>query len=333
MKAQITYIFYLDITTEINTMDTQVDLYRSVKPSELLTKFKFNSSAEAVTLEQLIGNVPPKLLGSFKLGSGRKEVYLIYSGAVLESIPGSFRPQICSVRRLNDGGIFCFNEQAQLSNLVELPPVGDTPIDPVQWYFLEAAGIENNETLCLYLDQEPDNRNFEYDGQRASVFLCFKLAAGTRLPTGFEDHFDNDRPGHWTIRRSDFDVFDAHFCQIGGGFNYGMIPDLVDMGWTFLGLKLRAGAEPTDFNSSFDKDTWTLATIVYEYFSCLSTEELVNDANMVLSNLSDGSYVRETCGPITTKILLRVLDDLVMYCNEQELNTVNRFRLGLNESR
>ena len=32
-----------------------------------------------------------------------------------------------------------------------------------------------------------------------------------------------------------------------------------------------------------------------------------------------------------TKMLLRVLDDLVMHFNEQELNTVSRFRLGLNE--
>ena len=314
-------------------MDTQVDLYRSVKPSELLTKFKFNSSAKAVTYEQLFDNVPPKLLGSFKLGKGRKEVDLISSdGAVLESIPASFRPEICSVRRLNNGGISCFNEQAQLSDLVELPPVGDTTLDSDQWYFLEAVGIDENETLRVYLDQEPDNRNFEYNGQTAAVFLCFKLAAGTRLPAGFEDHFDNDPPGHWTIRRSDFDPFDAHFCQIGGGFYYGMIPDLVNMGWIFLGLKLRAGAVPTDFNSSFDKDTWTLATIVYEYFSCLSTEELVNDASMVLSDLSVRGYVGETCGPITAKMILRVLDDLVMYCNEQELNTLSRFRLGLNEA-
>jgi hypothetical protein len=313
-------------------MDTQVDLYRSVKPSELLTKFKFNSSAHAVTFEQLFLNAPPKLLGSFKLGKGRKEVDLISSGAVLESIPGSFRPEICSVRRLNDGGISCFNEQAQLSDLVELPPVGDIPLDSHQWYFLEAAAIDSNETLRVYLNQEPDNRNFEYNEQRASVFLCFQLVAGTRLPAGFEDHFDNDPPGHWTIRRGDDNQFDAHFCQIGGGFNYAMIPELVNMGWIFLGLKLRAGAEPTDFNASFDKDTWTLAIIIYEYFSCLSTEELVNDANTVLSDLSAGRYVRETCGPITTKMLLRVLDDLVMYSNEQELNTVSRFRLGLNEA-
>jgi hypothetical protein len=107
-----------------------------------------------------------------------------------------------------------------------------------------------------------------------------------------------------------------------------MIPDLVNMGWILKGLKLRAGTEPTDFNTSFDEDTWTIATIVYEYFSCLSTEELVNDANMALSDLSVGGYVRGTCGPITTKMLLRVLDDLVMYCNEHELYTVSRFRLG-----
>lgn len=37
---------------------------RSVRPNELLTIFRFNSSSETVTLDQLFENVPPKLLGT-----------------------------------------------------------------------------------------------------------------------------------------------------------------------------------------------------------------------------------------------------------------------------
>eukprot|EP01033_Poteriospumella_lacustris_P017617 gene17617-12608_t len=315
-------------------MDTPVDLYRFAKPSELRTKFKFNSPTDVVSLGQLIANVPPKVLGSFKLEKGKKEVDLIDSGsgAVLDSIPGSFRPEICSVRRLDDGGISCFNGEAALSDLAELPPVGDSPMDPSQWYFLEASGIESNETLRSYLDEEPDSNNFKYNGQQACVFLSFKLAAGSRLPAGFEDHFSNDPVGQWTIRRRNFDPFDAHFCDIGGGFRYALIPELVNMGWVFQGLILRAGAEPPSFQSSFDRDTWTLASIVHDYFSCLSKKALVHDANVVLSDLSVGGYVRETCGPITTTLLRRVLGDLLMCCDEQELEVVCRFRRGVNDA-
>eukprot|EP01033_Poteriospumella_lacustris_P016632 gene16632-11898_t len=292
------------------------------------------ASCLMVVLAVLIANVPPKVLGSFKLEKGKKEVDLIDSdsGAVLDSTPGSFRPEICSVRRLGDGGISCFNGEAALSNLAELLPVGDSPMDPSQWYFLEASGIESNETLHSYLDKEPDTNNFEYNGQQACAFLSFKLAAGSRLPNGFEDHFDNDPVGQWTIRRRNFDPFDAHFCDIGGGFRYAMIPALVGMGWVFQGLILRAGAEPPSFQSSFDRDTWTLASIVYDYFSCLSTKALVHDANVVLSDLSVGGYVRETCGPITTTLLRRVLDDLLMCCDEQELEVVCKFRRGVNDA-
>lgn len=315
-------------------MQNSVDLYRSVKPNELLTKFKFNSSSDTVTLDQLFENVPPKLLGSFKLDKNKKEVDLLIGGAVWEkSIPRGFRQEICEVRRLNDSGISCFNEEAHISNVQPLPPVGDTPLETGRWYYLEAAEIEGNDTLREYLNNEPDSRNFQYNEYNSAVFLYYKLPAGVSLAVGYETHFDNNPLGHWTIRRSDFDQFDACFCQIGGGFNYGMIPDLVSMGWTFCGLKLVAAAEPTDYNDSYDKDTWTLAAIIHAYFSCLSSEELVNDATMILTDLSTGKYSRKSCSsPIIAKVLLRVLDDLVMCCSELELATVSRFKLGLNEA-
>lgn len=320
-------------TTEMITMENPADLYRSVKPNELLTKFKFNSSSETVTVDQLFRNVPPKLLGSFKLDKSRKEVDLLSEESVLESIPRSFRPEMCSVRRLADGGISCFHEEAHLSNIEQLPSVGDAPLETGRWYYLEAAEIAENETLRDYLNEEPDSRNFQYNGHNAAVFLCYKLPAGVHLPPGFQTHFDNDPPGHWTIRRSAFDRFDAYFCQIGGGFNFGMILELVNMGWIFQGLKLVAAAEPADYNDSFDKDIWTLAAIVHAYFSCLSSVELVNDAVMLLTDLSRGGYTRESCSsPVIAKVLLRVLDDLVMCCNELELATVSRFKLGLDDA-
>jgi len=311
-------------------MENPVDLYRSVKPNELLTKFKFDASSETVTLDQLFGNVPPKLLGSFKLDKGRKEVDLFSGETEMDSIPRSFRPEKCGVRRLAVGGISCYNEETHLANLEQLLPVGNAPLETGRWYYLEATEIARNETLVDYLNEEPDSRNFQYNGNNSAVFLCYKLPAGVHLPPGFETHFDNDPKGHWTIRRSDFDRFNAYFCQIGGGFNYGMVPDLVNMGWIFQGLKLLAAAEPTDYNDLYDKDTWTLAAIIHAYFSCLSSEELVNDAIMLLTDLSTGGYSRESCSsPIIAKLLLRVLDDLVMCCNELELGTVSRFKLRL----
>jgi hypothetical protein len=111
-----------------------------------------------------------------------------------------------------------------------------------------------------------------------------------------------------------------------------LIHDLVDTGWIFVGLKLKAGGEPAAYNPSFDKDTLTLAAIIYEYFSCLSTEVLVNDAANVLSELSTRGYLRESCySPKIAKMLMRVLNDLAMHCNEQELETIDRFKSGLNE--
>lgn len=310
-------------------MENQVDLYRSVKPHELLTKFKFNSSVETVAPEQLLGRVP-NLLGSFKLG---KEVDLLDGETIMERPPRSFRPEICSVRRLADGGISCFNEDAYMSNLEPLPSVGDSPLKTDHWYYLEAAEIERNETLCEYLNEEPDSRNFQYNGFNCNVFLCYKLPVGVHLPPGFETHFDNDPERHWMIKRSDFVPFDVCFCQIWGGFNYGMVRDLVNMGWTFQGLKLRAAAEPAKYNDLFDKDTWILAAIIHSYFCCLSSEELVNDAVMLLTDMSTGGYSRESCSsPIIAKVLLPVLDDLIMCCNELELATVSKFKLGLNEA-
>ena len=50
-------------------------------------------------------------------------------------------------------------------------------------------------------------------------------------------------------------------------------------------------------------------------------------------NLSTGGYSRASCSsPKLAKVLLRVLDDLAMCCNELELAAVSRFKLRLNEA-
>lgn len=313
-------------------MEIEVDLYRTVKPNELLTEFIYNSSSETVTLEQLLENVPPKLLGSFKLGEGRKEVNLLDGENLMESIPDGYGPEVCRVKRLADGGISCFNYEAHLADVQTLPPpVGDVRIETGKWYIIEAAETPNNATLRNYLTNDPNRRSYKYDGRKCAMFLSFRLAAGVHLPPGYESFPDDDPPGHWIIRKAAFDPFDAHYCEIGGGYGYGLIRDLVEMGWIFAGLKLKAGSEPSAYNASFDKDMWTLAAIIYEYFSCLSTEVLVNDATNVLSELSTGGYLRESfSSPKFTKMLIRVLNDLAMHCNEQELDTIDRFKQGLN---
>jgi hypothetical protein len=191
----------------------------SVKPSELLTEFKYNSSSETVTLDQLFQNVPPKLLGSFKLGEGRKEVDLLDGENVMDSIPNGFRPEICRVKRFRDCGVSCFNHDAHQANIQPLPPPdGDVRIETGNWYYIEAAEIPNNATLNNYLTTDPNRRNYKYNGRKCAMFLCFKLSAGVRLPPRYECFFDNDPPGHWTIRKNDFDSFDAHYCEIGGGY-------------------------------------------------------------------------------------------------------------------
>jgi len=111
----------------------------------------------------------------------------------MDSIPRSFRPEKCGVRRLAVGGISCYNEETHLANLEQLLPVGNAPLETGRWYYLEATEIARNETLVDYLNEEPDSRNFQYNGNNSAVFLCYKLPAGVHLPPGFETHFDNDQ--------------------------------------------------------------------------------------------------------------------------------------------
>lgn len=49
----------------------------------------------------------------------------------------------CRVRRLNAGGISCFNE-VHLTNMYPLPPVGDNSIETDVWYYLKFAEIKEN---------------------------------------------------------------------------------------------------------------------------------------------------------------------------------------------
>jgi hypothetical protein len=124
---------------------------------------------------------------------------------------------------------------------------------------LEATGIAENETLLEYLTEEPaDSRNFNTMGRPPSFCVVISLRAFI---------FIQDNPtGHLMIRKSNFDLFAACFCQIiRGGFNYGMVPDLINMGlWAghFRGW-------PTDYDDSYEKDTWALVAIAHAYFSFL----------------------------------------------------------------
>lgn len=131
----------------------------------------------------------------------------------------------------------------------------------------------------------------------------------------------------WSVyRKSDDDAFEASFCKIAG-IPCGIIRDLVNLDWHFVGLKLTAAGEPAPYNSSFDKDMWTLSVIIYEYFSYLSTEELVSDAAYILAEFSNSDYSRELCkNSASAQMFLRVLSDLELHCNVEELETIDQFK-------
>jgi hypothetical protein len=317
------------------TLDRQFvgqHLYRSVKPNQLQTKYRFRGGSnppETVTFAQLLQNeAVPKLLGSFRLDPGQNEVELLDAdGNVNKKWWGQFLPsEICSIRRIGDEGLSCFTEEACLANVPRLPPISDATIDTDHWYYLESEAIPENPAAADYLNFCPDDTYIPYNGQNCVVFLYFRLTAGTELPTGFEADCRDNEKGHWRIRRTDFDTFEAVYCRIGG-LRCAMIPGLVHAEWTFQGLKLHAATEPLAYRSSYDKQAWTLAAIIHEHFGCLSTEELVGQAVRVLSHLSAEGYTAECCVcPIIGDLLVRVLDDVFSECDMQQLDAVVDFK-------
>lgn len=314
-----------------------VDLYRTVKPSQLLAKFKYDNSKSTVTLTELFQNVPPLLLGSFRLDYSHCEVNLLNEdGTVMtRKIPRSYCPQYCNVKRSEDGdGISCWNWEKHMENgnMQPLPPESDDQLEIGTWYYLEAADIPNNSTVFDYLTNDPADMTVTYNNCSCVVLLSFKLSAGCHLPNGFKTNFDNEPPGHWTIRRNNNETFAAEYYQIGGNFNYGLVRELTAVGWLFQGIHMKACTEPPIFQDFFDKDMWDLAMIVYEYFGHLSSKELIDDACALIQRMTDENYSRELFNNRDVALkLMKVLEEIKGCCNTaRELDAIHQFEKGLN---
>jgi hypothetical protein len=308
----------------MSAQDFPVNMIRSVALHELKTTFRFNNSSETLTLEDLFHGVKPKLLGSFRLDEFKREVALldVDTSQPIQKIKHNFKPEICMVKPLLKKGISCWSEASFFKNITPLPAV-DNEIQSHVKYFLGAGEIDANETLKHYIVNPDESLNATYNDKKISMFLQFMLNAEVDFPAEFERIFDNAPPGHWTISRTNSEPFDAYFCRIGA-FYYGMIPDLVDMGWQFYGLTLQASAEPRDYDDSYDRDVWNLAVIIHEYFSCLSTEDIVNDAITIQTDMLACGFARKFCSNV--QAILRVIGDIKMFCNEDELYMLNRFK-------
>lgn len=311
------------------------DLYRTVKPTQVQTTFRFNLSKTNITLEELFQNFPPNLLGSFRVDSNpnKREIALLKEdGNVMVKISSSFRPPYCPAKRFIDAGISCFNWEThtQNGNISQLPPVSDSTLEADVWYFLEAVEIPNNATINDFLQNNPNDVDFHYNDTKCATFLSYKLPMGCQIPVNFECYFDNNPAGHWTIRRAQDDSFTAEVCQIDG-FKYALVRELVIMGWLFEGIHIKGCAEPTEFRDPHDKELWSIAMVIYEHFCQLSSKELVNEASACLLLLSGNNYARESCNDRDVVLMLMiVLDDLCMYCDRQELDLVFKFKSGLN---
>lgn len=310
------------------TTTTEADLYRTVHPRQLTVTFKYNGTSHFMNLGELLQGTRPYLLGSFKF---KDEVHCLNDdGSVKKNIPSNFRSQTCNVRRVGQNGISCFNS-AHTANIQALPSVDHGLIEDDVWYFLEAASLEENSTIMEFFENGLDEQ-FHYNDKQCAIFLSYRLDAGAVLPRNYECSFDNHPPGHHTIRRDNEDTFDAEFCKIYS-FNYGLIRELVDMNWIFDGLKIKASAEPKEFHDSYDKDEWDFAVIVHEYFSFLTTEELVDDAARVLCVMSNANYSRGSCTDFDSgRSLMRLYDELWVHCNEQELILLQKLKRSLNSA-
>lgn len=90
---------------------------------------------------------------------------------------------------------------------------------------------------------------------------------------------------------------------------------------------------PPPFNEKVhDVNIWKFASIVYEYFSFLSTELLVDSAAIIMSDFASDTYKHKVYNHKFIGMLLDVINDIWMHCDEQELDTISEFKQDLKDT-
>jgi hypothetical protein len=287
-----------------------------------------HASASITVKDHIITNAQcPIVLGSYRFnGNTNREIDIIVNGKPIESyLKSSFRPENLTIKRYLDHGISAWNMELFTEGIHVAPfPSNDEPAEDNTWYFLaKTADIADNAELVSFL--RSGERKFQYHEQEFNVFLCYRLPAGTVLPL---DHIlvqDNNPAGHCTILRANELEFNAEYCKLDQ-YPYAHVPELVQAGWEFAGLKMKAAPDPPDFCANFDRELYLFALSVIDYADHLQSIEDFDIICSMLEALKTSDYQWRSDFTVRHEVVRCLSDIQYMMPSPEELNRFIKFK-------
>jgi hypothetical protein len=195
-----------------------------------------------------------------------------------------------------------------------LPLIGDST-DPSEsitkntHYFILEADVSESNMMDVFKGYAPP----KISKFNLNVFFCYCLKAGTNLPFNFciaEDNYQYN--GHRTIFINGTHTEEGLIGPINGKKNV-FCAKLHGL-WKFHCMKIKASAEPPTFCDYFDYYGWKVAMTIHISFSYLSTEELCNQALLIMEALEFQNFSLDIVVQ-NEQIIRSILDD-VAFCDD-----------------
>jgi hypothetical protein len=326
--------FYSD--SPVETIVTAIDVFRTVSMLQMRSvtspDLETPHPSASISMEDIFTNTErPILLGSYRWREepDLREIDIFLEGNQIAKrrpkLKNCGSPAITVKRYLNHG-ISTANRDlfAQGSSIDSFHANGEPALENTWYRIADLADIRNHADVAPFLNTR--ERRCHYQGYEFSVFLCFRLPAGTVLPLEHTLVQDDNPVGHCTISRANETEFTAEYCRVDT-VPYAHVPELVQLGWEFAGLKMKAVPELPDFCAEFDRELYLFALSVFDSTDYLQTIEDFDIICSLLEALKTSNYQWRTDFTVSND-LIRCLSDLrdSMMPSAEELDRFIKFK-------
>jgi hypothetical protein len=172
----------------------------------------------------------------------------------------------------------------------DLPSVGTSNDPKVSLtkkndYFIERKDIYASRMADVNMGYAPP----KISGFSLNILFCYFLDEGITLPSDFSIAEDNHKyTGHRTLFYHGQQQEQGLIGPINGKKNV-FCKKLHGM-WKFHCMKIKACGEPPSFCDHFDCDGWKIAKTIYLSFPYLSTEELCDQALLIMDVFESADF-------------------------------------------
>lgn len=133
--------------------------------------------------------------------------------------------------------------------------------------------------------------------------------------------------GHCSIYPREDAAVEGPKCRIGGIQMFLTSPEVLGLGWILDSILLCAQSEPMNWQDNFDRETWSIAKLLYSYLEYVEFDDFEAIVG-ILQHLQTCNYC--SIAGLDHKILRRILSMLGQYAEYEDCHLISSLLNNIN---